>query len=526
MEKPLRVTYEITCAPGEDPVRVARAIALEQTVEVGEDLVRDPWIADSIVGQVSDLDALGEPGRFRVSIGYNPEIVGRGLPQFLNVLYGNISIKSGIRVVGVELPDPMFRNFPGPSHGVEGLRRVLGVYDRPLACTALKPMGTSAEGLAAIAEAFVRGGGDIVKDDHGLADQSFCPFEERVVACQEAVTRANAATGRRALYFSNVAAGFDAVEAQVEFSLRQGVRGIVISPFLVGLDTVRHLASKYGPVIMAHPAFSGTHFNDRTHGITPAVLLGRIFRLIGADASVYPNAGGRFGFTSGECDELNDALRGEWGPFRPSFPTPAGGMELGTIADVARRCGRDTILLVGGSLLGRSADLRRSTEEFLEALRGVFGERLETPGSDPVSACELPPSPSGAGVLEFLACRSGQAWEGRVPERYKDDPSLPFAGVTRHELVGRFGENTRFDLRYFQIEPGGYTSLEKHRHEHVIIAVRGRGTVSIGERRILLAPYDIAYIAPMEVHQIRNEGTDPFGFFCIVDHERDRPMSP
>ena len=35
---------------------------------------------------------------------------------------------------------------------------------------------------------------------------------------------------------------------------------------------------------------------------------------------------------------------------------------------------------------------------------------------------------------------------------------------------------------------------------------------------------DVAYVEPLEPHQLRNETDRPFGFFCIVDHERDRPM--
>jgi len=90
--------------------------------------------------------------------------------------------------------------------------------------------------------------------------------------------------------------------------------------------------------------------------------------------------------------------------------------------------------------------------------------------------------------------------------------------------MGKRGERTAFDLRYFEVEPGGYSSEEKHLHTHVIICVRGKGVLQTGDQRTEINTMDIAYIEPLQIHQLRNEGEEPFGFFCIVDHERDRPM--
>lgn len=94
-----------------------------------------------------------------------------------------------------------------------------------------------------------------------------------------------------------VSGRFDEIARQVEYALSCGVRGILIAPMLVGMDTVRYIAQTYHPLILAHPAFTGTRFHDRSHGMTPAVLLGKIYCLIGADISIFPNAGGRFSFS-------------------------------------------------------------------------------------------------------------------------------------------------------------------------------------------------------------------------------------
>jgi ribulose-bisphosphate carboxylase large chain len=115
-------------------------------------------------------------------------------------------------------------------------------------------------------------------------------------------------------------------------------------------------------------------------------------------------------------------------------------------------------------------------------------------------------------------------WSGRSVEEYKTDNDFDFSGINRQELIGKSGEKTSFDLRYFEIEPEGYSSLEKHVHEHVIIGVRGNGVLIKENSSFNIAVHDIAYVSPLEKHQLRNEGKEPFGFFCIVDHKRDKPV--
>lgn len=97
-------------------------------------------------------------------------------------------------------------------------------------------------------------------------------------------------------------------------------------------------------------------------------------------------------------------------------------------------------------------------------------------------------------------------------------------GVTRRVFVGEAGESALFHLRYFEIERGGYTTLEQHEHEHVIFAVRGNGQVVIGCETRTVAFGDVVYIAPDDPHQFRNDAeAEPFGFLCIVNADRDRP---
>ncbi len=118
------------------------------------------------------------------------------------------------------------------------------------------------------------------------------------------------------------------------------------------------------------------------------------------------------------------------------------------------------------------------------------------------------------------------SWKGVKPSVYKEGSGGDWTQVARHPLVaGLSGEQTKFHLRYFEVSPGGYTSLETHRHEHVVVVVKGRGKVRLGRRTRELGYMDIAYIGPMEPHRLFNPYEEPFGFFCIVDALRDRPVS-
>jgi ribulose-bisphosphate carboxylase large chain len=113
-------------------------------------------------------------------------------------------------------------------------------------------------------------------------------------------------------------------------------------------------------------------------------------------------------------------------------------------------------------------------------------------------------------------------WRGIKTERYKP-AGKDWSHVIRQTVIGTRGETTKFHLRYFEIAPGGFTSFEVHRHEHVVIGIRGRGLCSVETKKCHLGFLDVLYIEPNTPHQLSNPFREPFGFFCIVNAKRDRP---
>ena len=349
----------------------ARAICLEQTVEFPEELIPSAAIREQIVGEIAEItpcrsSELGSA--FEVRIRYPIEAAGGELTQLLNVLFGNIALQPGVRLRRVKLPPALLRQFLGPRFGIDGLRQLLApaaenttreqsaqtpaLARRPLLCTALKPMGLSPVELADLAYRLALGGIDLIKDDHGLTDQPFCRYDERVARCAEAVQQANAKSGGNSLYLPNVTAPATAVAERVALAKARGAGGLLFCPGLAGLDTMRALADDESLAlpILSHTALLGGLSISPNAGIAHGPLFGTVMRLAGADATIFPSFGGRFAFSLDECQEIANAAREPVGALRPTWPVPAGGMRLKQVPTLVATYGPDSILLIGGDL--------------------------------------------------------------------------------------------------------------------------------------------------------------------------------
>jgi ribulose-bisphosphate carboxylase large chain len=364
------VRYLIRLLEGESLETKVQGIALEQSVEL-PDRVLSQEIRETIVGKPSDATLLDD-GRYELEIRYPLANAAPEIVQFLNVLFGNVSLTKGVQVIGAEW-DNLSSLFYGPAFGIEGIRRQLGVEKRPLSCTALKPMGYRSDELAELAYQFALGGIDVIKDDHGLADQRYAPFEERVLAISTAVKRANDETGRTSVYMPNITSGVQDILYRMDFAVENGCGGVLLAPNLSGLEAMHVLAHEVGGIpIMAHPAFSGAYVTNPEQGFSPAFLYGQLFRVLGADYSIYPNAGGRFSFSLQECREINEACRLGRDSYKDTFPTPGGGVKWEDIPKWAALYGNDTVFLMGGSLYQHPNGIRAAAEAVRSSLESVI----------------------------------------------------------------------------------------------------------------------------------------------------------
>ena len=369
-------TYRLRADDRDHALARARSICLEQTVEFPWEAIPDDAIRDGIVGQITALRQVAAD-TFDAAIHYPDEAAGAELTQLVNVLFGNLSIQPGVRLLDVRLSGGLARHYRGPRFGAAGLRALLCVPDRPLLCTALKPMGLSPADLADLAYTLALGGIDLIKDDHGLANQAFCPFDERVARCAEAVARANHETGQRCLYLPNVTAPYPDLSRRARLAKDAGAGGLLLCPGLAGLDSMRALADDDALAlpILSHPAFQGSLAVSPDAGLSHRVLYGLLNRLAGADAAIFPHAGGRFAYTEAQCREIQAGCTDPMvavppgaaeapADFAPILPVPAGGMRLERIDELVAFYGPDCMLLIGGDLHTRPADLIASCRRF------------------------------------------------------------------------------------------------------------------------------------------------------------------
>ena len=115
-------------------------------------------------------------------------------------------------------------------------------------------------------------------------------------------------------------------------------------------------------------------------------------------------------------------------------------------------------------------------------------------------------------------------WEGVDVLRYKQDGAAPFRDVTRQVLFD--STDPPAQLRYFEVAPGGYTTLERHEHVHSVMVIRGRGRCLVGDRAYEIAERDLVNVPPLTWHQFHAAPDAPLGFLCLVAAERDRPQLP
>lgn len=386
--------YRVT--PREDTALedAAAALAAEASVGLWTELPAAPVaVAERLRARVFRLE--GD----LVHIAFPGELFEPGnLPGLLAVVAGNVfgfGSVPAVRLEDLRIPLGVVEGFPGPAQGISGVRALLRVHDRPLACATVKPnVGLSPREHAALVRETLLGGLDLVKDDESLTGQPFSPFEERAGRVLEAVAEAAAATGEAKAWCANITAG-DAEEMvrRAEAVRRHGGTCVVVDFLSAGLAataTVRCHCARLGLALMGHRTLHAALDRWREHGVD-SVVLARWARLTGLDLVL---VGGRSGYEGrraevrARCRLLREAsvpvgdglfYPQDWGHLKPAMPVVSGGLVPRHVWDLHDAVGRDAAFLFaggchahpGGSRAGAAA-IRAAVEA---AAAGVSPER-------------------------------------------------------------------------------------------------------------------------------------------------------
>ena len=364
-----RITATYRVAGDEPRVRdVLEQLVVEQTIEFPRELVPDDDISRHLIGRVEATRPVGD-ALTDAQISFAVELAGGQLPQLINVLFGNISMVPGVRLVDIGLPPALLDSFCGPQLGLPGLRRLLESPTAPLLATALKPIGTPIDRLADMAYELAVNGVQLVKDDHSFATQPFASFRERVPMLAKAVKRAGEQRGAPSIYLPALNLPTQELAAGVEFALESGAGGLLALPGIHGHDTMRWLADSTPAdiVIMAHPSLLGSHVVAPDHGIAPELVFGTFARLAGADVSIFPNHSGRFSFSEETCRDIARTCAAPLGSLAATVAAPAGGMNVPRIPEMLAFYGTDVCLLIGGDLY--RGDIATQVQRTARAIR-------------------------------------------------------------------------------------------------------------------------------------------------------------
>jgi ribulose-bisphosphate carboxylase large chain len=340
----------------------AHAIAIEQSVEMPLAAITDAFVRAEIVGQVCGIEEKSSD-LFEVRIRLAGETIGSDPGQLINMLFGNTSLHRDITLHDVELPAALVTAWAGPRHGLHVLRQRVGAPERALTCSALKPQGLSADKLAELAARFAQGGIDYIKDDHGLADQAYSRFAARAEAIAAALRGVGQPAARATRYVPSLSGDLDTMRAQIALARGAGIDTVMAAPMVAGLANFHRLVREHPDVaFFAHPTMAGA-------AIAPPLLFGKLFRMLGADAVIFPNHGGRFGYSPDTCARLAATALQDWHGLRATVPVPAGGMTRERVPEMLDFYGVDIMLLIGGALLEAGPRLVEATCGFVTEVR-------------------------------------------------------------------------------------------------------------------------------------------------------------
>jgi len=213
---------------------------------------------------------------------------GASIPMLLATSIGNdVSTSVQAKLVDLELPDTLAEALVGPRFGIEGVRKLVGVQDRPLVLNMIKPCtGLTPEQGAQIFYETALGGVDLIKDDELMGNPSFSPVTERVKAYLAAGGRARDETGREVVYIPNVTDRADKMLDNAKAAVDAGARAVMCAYASVGYGGLQSLAEVAGVPILAHYAAAGPYFEGPGTGMSAPLALGLLPRLAGGDMAI------------------------------------------------------------------------------------------------------------------------------------------------------------------------------------------------------------------------------------------------
>ncbi len=331
----------------------AGGVAAESSVGTWTELTTTKPYVENLAAHVFSIDG----NDFRVA--YSKELFETGnMPNILSSIAGNVfglRALRNLRLNDVHLPMKLIHSFKGPKYGISGVRKLLGVHNRPLVGTIIKPkLGLKTADHAAVAYNAWLGGCDIVKDDENLSSQNFNPFEDRILATLEMRDRAQQETGEKKVYMANVTAETEEMLKRAQFIKDNGGKYLMVDILTCGFSALQTLRNHdFGLVIHAHRAGHAAFTKNPKHGISMKVLA-KVVRIIGVDQLHVGTVIGKMSETKTEVSENVESVTSILGALKKVLPVASGGLYPGLVPDLIKFFGNDFVIQAGGGIHGHT----------------------------------------------------------------------------------------------------------------------------------------------------------------------------
>jgi len=311
---------------------------------------------------------------FIVRVAFPVANFGDQFAMMMTAIFGNISTIDRIKLMDIELPDSLLKMYKGPKFGIEGIREILGVYDRPLVNNMIKPcIGLNPEQTAELAYQVAVGGVDIIKDDELNASPDNCNLFERVKAVTKALERADEEKGEKTLYCFNITDRTEKLRDNALRCIELGARALMVNTWCVGLDAVRMLTSDpdINVPILSHPDLQGGLYVSPYNGISAELVKVKLPRLAGLDMFIMPAPYGKFPVTFDQYVKFVYTAWAPWQHIRRMLPMPGGGGHPGLTEIMMKTFGDDFVLAAGGGITGHPMGPTAGARAYRQAIKAV-----------------------------------------------------------------------------------------------------------------------------------------------------------
>jgi len=359
----VRTTYHVETKDSLD--KVATAIAAEQSTGTWTNVPAEKEVHEKVGARV--VSAKDNT----VVIDFPEEIFEpTNIPQILSVVAGNLFGLDGIDALRLEDVDfdPLTKYYKGPVFGIKEVRKYLGVYDRPLVGTIIKPkVGLTPKRTAEVAEQAALGGLDLIKDDETLTDQAFCPMEERLPAVMEKLDKAKSVVGKPCLYACNITVGAEKIVERAEKAKELGANMIMVDVLTAGFSAIQAInEANINLPIHVHRTMHGA-FTRGKFGISMPVFA-KLTRMVGGTNLHIGTYSGKMEHNFADIDRSRDILREPWAGYKPMFPAVSGGIYPQLLKANLDRYGIDCILQAGGGIHGHPEGTVQGSKAMFEAV--------------------------------------------------------------------------------------------------------------------------------------------------------------